>query len=35
MVDVMHYVVIKKHAIDHAHLVVYLFESDGGRYFSG
>jgi hypothetical protein len=34
MVDVMHYVVIKKHAIDHAHLVVYLFESDGGRYFS-
>ncbi|MFL4290725.1 hypothetical protein P9445_01430 [Enterobacter asburiae] len=34
MVDVMHYRVIKKHTIDGAHLVVYLFQSDGGRYFS-
>lgn len=34
MVDVMHYEVIKKHEIEGAGLIAYLFESDGGRFFS-
>lgn len=34
MVDVMHYEVVKKHEIVGAHLIAYLFRSDGGRFFS-
>ncbi|WP_312217239.1 hypothetical protein [Pantoea vagans] len=34
MVDVMHYEVLKKHEIEGAHLIAYLFKSDGGRFFS-
>jgi hypothetical protein len=34
MVDVMHYEVLKKHEIEGAHLIAYLFKSDGNRFFS-
>ncbi|ELY4332907.1 hypothetical protein SMZ18_000810 [Cronobacter dublinensis] len=34
MVDVMHYKVIKRQDIADQNTVVYLLESDGGRYFT-